>query len=65
MREFFTKLLPVTFLLSLIFFSCTKESNCTVKEIYTGNEEIEEISVTASSTVLQIKKNYIVVLECL
>jgi len=50
--------------LGLLLMSCSKKADCTVKEIYTGNEEIEEISVTASSTVLQIKKNYIVVLEC-
>lgn len=51
-------------LLGLLLIGCNKKADCTVKEIYTGNEEIEEISVTASSTVLQIKKNYIVVLEC-
>jgi len=51
-------------LLGLLVIGCSKKADCTVKEIYTGNEEIEEISVTASSTVLQIKKNYIVVLEC-
>lgn len=50
--------------LGLLLMSCSKKADCTVREIYTGNEEIEKISVTSSSTVLQIKKNYIVVLEC-
>jgi hypothetical protein len=47
----------VTFLLSLIFFSCTKEPNCTVTRVITINE------VRIDST--YVEREYIVQLECL
>lgn len=50
-------LAAVAFLLSLLFLSCTKESNCTVTKVITINE------VRIDSTYVQ--REYLVQLECL
>ena len=50
-------LAAVTFLLSLFFLRCTKESNCSVTRVITINE------VRIDSTYVQ--REYIVQLECL
>ena len=48
----------------LVFLNCTKEKNCTVSKIYTGSENVKEISVNEGVIVLSIEKEYIVALEC-
>lgn len=45
-------------------FRCTKENNCTVTKIYSGNEEIKEVSTVDGVAVTIIDKEYIVLLEC-
>lgn len=45
-------------------FSCTKQKDCIVTKIYSGNQEIKDISVVDGVTVTVIDKEYIIVLEC-
>lgn len=45
-------------------FGCTKENNCTVTKIYSGNEEIKEVSIVDGVAVTIIDREYIVLLEC-
>lgn len=45
-------------------FGCIKENNCTVTKIYSGNEEIKEVSIVDGVAITIIDKEYIVLLEC-
>lgn len=45
-------------------FGCTKQKDCTVTKIYSGNQEIKNITVIDGVDVAIIDQEFMVVLEC-
>jgi len=54
----------VLLILLIAITGCSKQKDCTVSKVYSINEEVKSASVIDSTTVYEIEKEYLIVLEC-